>query len=82
MSETADLYRRWARVAAQGSSPTYTYRRLWELRATTWLMQSGHHSREAARETEVRLQSWRSNDPDTRWSGVLERNATDIQQIQ
>ncbi len=53
-----------------------TYRRLWELRATTWLMQSGHHSRAAAREVEVRLQTWRDNDPDTRWSGVLERNAT------
>jgi Ser/Thr protein kinase RdoA (MazF antagonist) len=59
-----------------------TYRRLWELRATTWLMQSGQHSREAARETAVRLQTWRSNDSDTRWSGVLERNATDVQQIQ
>lgn len=53
-----------------------TYRRLWELRATTWLMQNGHHSHEAAREVEVRLQTWRDDDPDTQWSGVLERNAT------
>jgi aminoglycoside phosphotransferase (APT) family kinase protein len=53
-----------------------TFRRLWELRATTWLMQSGHHSRAAAREVEVRLNTWRDDDPDTRWSGVLERNAT------
>ncbi len=52
-----------------------TYRRLWELRATTWLMQNGHRSREAAREVEVRLRTWRDDDPDTRWSGVLERNA-------
>ena len=49
-----------------------TYRRLWELRATTWLMQNRHHSREAARETEVRLRTWRDDDPDTQWSGVLE----------
>lgn len=52
------------------------YRRLWELRATTWLMQNGYHSPEAAREIEVRLQSWRDDDQDTQWSGVLERNAT------
>jgi Ser/Thr protein kinase RdoA (MazF antagonist) len=48
-----------------------TYRRLWELRATTWLMQNGHHSREAAREIEVRLQTWRDDNPNTRWHGVL-----------
>lgn len=30
----------------------------------------------AAREVEVRLQTWRDNDPDMRWSGVLERNTT------
>ncbi len=50
-----------------------TYRRLWELRATTWLMQNGHHSRETAREVEVRLQTWRDEDPDTRWTGVLDQ---------
>jgi len=49
------------------------YRRLWELRATTWLMQNGHHSREAAREVEVRLQTWRDEDPDTRWTGVFDQ---------
>jgi Ser/Thr protein kinase RdoA (MazF antagonist) len=51
-----------------------TYRRLWELRATTWLMQNGHHSREAAREIEVRLKTWREDDPNTQWTGVLDRN--------
>jgi aminoglycoside phosphotransferase (APT) family kinase protein len=49
------------------------YRRLWELRATTWLMQNGHHSREAAREVEVRLQTWRDEDPDRRWTGVFDQ---------
>lgn len=53
-----------------------TFRRLWELRATTWLMQSSHHSHAAAREVDVRLQTWRDNDPEMRWSGVLERNTT------
>ncbi|MGH3837366.1 MAG: phosphotransferase enzyme family protein [Pseudonocardiaceae bacterium] len=48
-----------------------TYRRLWELRATTWLMQNYHHSHEAAREIDVRLQTWRDDDPDTQWTGVL-----------
>ena len=51
-----------------------TYRRLWELRATTWLMQNGHHSCRAAREVEVRLQTWRDDDSGMRWTGVLERN--------
>jgi aminoglycoside phosphotransferase (APT) family kinase protein len=51
-----------------------TYRRLWELRAITWLMQHGRHRHEVAQEIEVRLQSWRDDDPDTRWSSVLERN--------
>lgn len=50
------------------------YRRLWELRATTWLMHNGHHSREAAREVEVRLQTWRDDDPDTRWTGVFDQD--------
>ncbi len=50
-----------------------TYRRLWELRATTWLMQNGHHSRKIDREIEVRLQTWRDDDSHSRWSGVLER---------
>lgn len=56
-----------------------TYRRLWELRAITWLMQHGHDSRETAREIEVRLQSWREDDFDARWSSVLERNPADAE---
>jgi aminoglycoside phosphotransferase (APT) family kinase protein len=47
---------------------------LWELCATTWLMQHGGHSPKAAREIEIRLRSWRENNPNLRWSGVLERN--------
>jgi Ser/Thr protein kinase RdoA (MazF antagonist) len=50
------------------------YRRLWELGAITWLMQHRRHSREVAQEIEVRLQSWRDDDPDTQWRSVLERN--------
>jgi aminoglycoside phosphotransferase (APT) family kinase protein len=50
-----------------------TYRRLWELCATTWLMQHSHHNRNVANEIEVRLQTWRDDNPDTKWSGVLER---------
>jgi Ser/Thr protein kinase RdoA (MazF antagonist) len=50
-----------------------TYRRLWELCATTWLMQHGHRDRETTREIELRLQTWRDDNPHTRWSGVLER---------
>ena len=51
-----------------------TYRRLWELRATTWLMQNGHHSREVDREIDVRLQTWRDDDRYMQWKGVLERD--------
>ncbi|MGH3821607.1 MAG: phosphotransferase enzyme family protein [Pseudonocardiaceae bacterium] len=50
------------------------YRRLWELRAITWLMRHGRHRHEVAREIEIRLRSWREDNPDTRWSSVLERN--------
>ncbi len=53
-----------------------TYRRLWELCATTWLMQHGHHSRKVVEEIEVRLQTWRDDNPDTKWNGVLERSPT------
>jgi Ser/Thr protein kinase RdoA (MazF antagonist) len=53
-----------------------TYRRLWELCATTWLMQHGHRSRKIAEEIEIRLQTWRDDNPETRWSGVLERSTT------
>jgi aminoglycoside phosphotransferase (APT) family kinase protein len=53
-----------------------TYRRLWELCATTWLMQHGHRSREIAEEIEIRLQTWRDDNPGMRWSSVLERSTT------
>lgn len=51
-----------------------TYRRLWELCATTWLMQHGHDNRKVVEEIEVRLQTWRNDNPNTKWSGVLERS--------
>jgi aminoglycoside phosphotransferase (APT) family kinase protein len=51
-----------------------TYRRLWELCATTWLMQHRHHSRKVGHEIEVRLQTWRDDNQDLQWSGVLERS--------
>lgn len=50
-----------------------TYRRLWELCATTWLMQHDHHDRTVAQEVDVRLQTWREDNPDIRWTGVRER---------
>ncbi len=50
-----------------------THRRLWELCATTWLMQHDHGDHKIAREIKVRLGTWRDDNPDTRWSGVLER---------
>jgi aminoglycoside phosphotransferase (APT) family kinase protein len=50
-----------------------THRRLWELCATTWLMQHDHRSRRVRQEIEVRLQTWRDDDPSVRWTGVLER---------
>jgi aminoglycoside phosphotransferase (APT) family kinase protein len=50
-----------------------SYRRLWELCATTWLMQHDRHDRKVAQEIEIRLQTWRDDDPDARWTGVLER---------
>ncbi|MGH3796850.1 MAG: phosphotransferase enzyme family protein [Pseudonocardiaceae bacterium] len=48
-----------------------TFRRLWELRAITWLMQHGNEGAVAAREIEVRLQSWRDGDATVRWSTVV-----------
>jgi Ser/Thr protein kinase RdoA (MazF antagonist) len=50
-----------------------THRRLWELCATTWLMQHDRGDPKVAREIEVRLATWRDDKPDTQWSGVLER---------
>jgi hypothetical protein len=58
-------------------STSHAAQQLTSYRATTWLMQNGHHSRAAAGEVEIRLQAWRDDDPDTWWSGVLERNTTD-----
>lgn len=54
----------------------HTFRRLWELRAITWLMRHGRRRSEVAREIEVRLRSWREDNPDARWSSVLERDRT------
>ena len=53
------------------------YRRLWELCATTWLMQHRNRDRKTTQEIEIRLRSWRDDDPTLQWSGVLERAATD-----
>lgn len=50
-----------------------THRRLWEMCATTWLMQHDHRGRRVCQEIELRLRTWRDDDPETRWSGVLER---------
>jgi hypothetical protein len=36
-------------------------------------MQHDHGDRKVAQEIEVRLQTWRDDDPDARWTGVLER---------
>lgn len=47
-----------------------TFRRLWELRSITWLMQHGAEDA-AAEEIDVRLQSWRENDAGARWNSVL-----------
>ena len=44
-------------------------RRLWELRATTWLMQNREHRPEIANEISVRLDSWRRDDQTCRWRG-------------
>jgi Ser/Thr protein kinase RdoA (MazF antagonist) len=45
-----------------------TLRRVWELRATTWLMQNKGRSAETDAEIEVRLQTWRAEDPERRWT--------------
>ena len=44
-----------------------TLRRVWELRATTWLMQNKGSSPEVDAEIEVRLKTWRDDDPEARW---------------
>jgi Ser/Thr protein kinase RdoA (MazF antagonist) len=44
-----------------------TLRRVWEFRATTWLMQARNHRPEIAGEVQARLRTWRDNDPDIVW---------------
>lgn len=44
-------------------------RRVWELRATTWLMQAAYHSSERAAEAQVRLDTWRNDEPMKVWRG-------------
>lgn len=46
-----------------------TLRRVWEFRATTWLMQTKNHRPEIADEIQVRLNTWRNDDPDRGWRG-------------
>jgi Ser/Thr protein kinase RdoA (MazF antagonist) len=46
-----------------------TLRRVWELRATTWLMQARDHRPEIADEVQGRLGTWRDDDPDAVWYG-------------
>lgn len=46
-----------------------TLRRVWELRATTWLMQNRDHGSEIADEVAVRLDTWRTNDSRRQWRG-------------
>jgi hypothetical protein len=47
-----------------------TLRRVWELRATTWLMQARDHRPEIADEVQVRLSTWRDDDPDRVWHAL------------
>lgn len=44
-------------------------RRVWELRATTWLMQAATHSSERAAEAQVRIDTWRNDEPMKVWRG-------------
>jgi Ser/Thr protein kinase RdoA (MazF antagonist) len=44
-------------------------RRVWELRATTWLMQTRDYRPQIAQEVQVRLSTWRDDDPDMIWHG-------------
>jgi hypothetical protein len=37
-------------------------------------MQHRHHSRKVVDEIEVRLHTWRTDNPELRWTGVLERS--------
>lgn len=45
-------------------------RRVWELRATTWLMQAASHSLDRADEARTRIDSWRQDKPMTAWREV------------
>lgn len=44
-------------------------RRVWELRATTWLMQATAHSTARSDEVSVRINTWRDDEPMRLWSG-------------
>lgn len=44
-------------------------RRVWELRATTWLMQTKKHSDAHADEVRLRIDSWRDDEPVKVWRG-------------
>ncbi len=46
-----------------------TLRRVWELRATTWLMQAASYSRRREDEVRVRIDTWRDDEPMKLWSG-------------
>lgn len=46
-----------------------TFRRVWELRATTWLMQAGAHSKVRGDEVRVRIDTWRNDEPMKVWRG-------------
>lgn len=46
-----------------------TLRRVWELRATTWLMQTEAHSTARAEEVRVRIDTWRKDEPMKVWRG-------------
>ncbi|MGH3977940.1 MAG: phosphotransferase enzyme family protein [Pseudonocardiaceae bacterium] len=46
-----------------------TLRRVWELRATTWLMQARTHSTARADEVRTRIGTWRDDEPMKVWRG-------------
>ncbi len=46
-----------------------TLRRVWELRATTWLMQAANHVAGQRDEVQTRIDSWRDDEPMKVWSG-------------
>lgn len=46
-----------------------TLRRVWELRATTWLMQTETHSTARSDEVRIRIDTWRDDEPAKVWKG-------------